>query len=132
MKHVFDHLLRVKGKEIRDRIVLKPQSCRTDQHQPVEPVRGERGNLRGQHTAQGVADDMRAIDLQLVEKIVVVQRKVNHVVNMLDTRSGAKAGMGRGVNGKILGEFLEKRRAHHGAAGTVQKQQRLAVAAPLH
>ena len=77
---------------------------------PANPLGFRRRQLRGHHAAEGVPHDRRRLQLQPVEKLVVVKHQVPQVIQRLDgvRVSGCRAGMLRRVNGVGLRQAVQE------------------------
>jgi hypothetical protein len=68
---------------------------------------------------------------ELVEKVEVIEREVENVVEVLDALPGAESGMRRRIHGETLRQITEKRGPRHRTPGTMQEDQRWALAGAL-
>jgi hypothetical protein len=67
--------------------------------------------------------DVYRLQMQGIEQVVVVDHHVKHVVNMLNARARLKAGMRRGIDREVLGEFDQKGIPATQATSSMEKEQ---------
>src|SRR6266851_5811318 len=99
---------------------FRPLSGMGQMNFPVEPMaqvraagaaRVGRGHLAGDHGAEGVAHEGRALEAQLLQQLLVTEDQVPEAVQVIDVvgRAGARSGMLGGMNGEMLSERVEER-----------------------
>src|SRR5271165_2748162 len=132
MKEQFSKLVELGRENIGYRMRIEPESSRASKNQLLGPMDIERSDFRRQHPAHRMTDDMGALDFQLVHQLVIEQRRIDYVIDMLGPGRCAKSGqMGRDYV-KVLGEVLEKRLEARESYSTVEEEQRVAAPVFLH
>ena len=124
MEGALHQLLRGEGEEVWDRHLVEPQARRANEHEPIQQLRRERGDLGREHSPERMSDDVRLLEPQLVEEVEIVDGEVENVVEVLHTLSGAESGMGWGVHSEAFGQVAEEPRTRHRARSTVQEDER--------
>ena len=109
MKEQGRQFFRVGGEEVRDRMLIDPEPGRRDQHQLARAMHVERGHLRRQHPAHRLADDVGAVQVQVVHQLMVKQRRVDHVVDFFPAGRFAVAGQMRRDHFEIAPQLLQRR-----------------------
>ena len=104
-------------------MVIEPQPHRVRQHELAYPVRAQRGQLSPEHAAHGMAHNVYRLQVQGIEQVVVVDHHVQHVIDLVDTRTRLKARMSGGIDRKMFGEFDQKWVPATQAASPMEKQQ---------
>ena len=113
-------------------IVVEPEARGGHQHELSSDSRAQRGHLRGDHRAEVVPDDVRRVEAQGVEQVVVVQGQVKDIVQVLDAVGLAEPGLDRRVDREPLGQPVEEGRPSAVSEGAVEVDQRIASSCPGH
>ena len=90
--------------------------------------RADRRKLGRKHAAERVTDHIHHLQPERLDELPEVQAHIEHVVDLLDARRLAEAGMLRRVDAAALGETRQEGGVNREAIDAVQIQQRLAVA----
>ena len=95
--------------QVRRRGVVAPEPEGRDQDE-LRRARAERGGqLRGDHPAEEVADQVGGTDAETVEELVVGQDQVEDVVERLDTARALDPGVERCVHRVASREAIQER-----------------------
>ena len=99
---------------------------RIDERQRREPMRGHGGHLRGDPAPERGADEVDAVEPQLVEQIEIVEGEIGDVLDPLGGRRAAVPRMTRQMDPEALGQALVKGQPATGGARPVEEEERRA------
>ena len=126
---VREQLLRRVVEDVEDLAHLGLKPGRRDQHQAIDDVRTHGGHLRRGPPADGVPEEVHAIEPHYVEEPEVEAREVVDALHPVGRVGAAEARMGGGVDRVALGHRVHPAEPAPVAARPVEDQQGIALAA---
>src|SRR5206468_2078234 len=85
-------------RRVTGRRVGAPEAERRDERQAPRASGQDGGKLRGSHAAERMADQVRAVDAERRDELVVGEREVEEILERLDAGRARDAGMRRRVH----------------------------------
>ena len=127
-----EELLGYGEEHIVDLALRRPDAGGTDQHQLVERVRRHGGHFGGEPSAQGETHEVCALEAEVVGGFQIPAGQVAHAHDPFLAFGCAEAGMGRYVEGVVLGEGVVAAEPALVSQLAVQDEQGRAAAALDH
>src|SRR5580700_5132864 len=93
---------------ILDRTLRVPQPHRIDQHELADPFGKSGGILRGNHSAEAMPDEIKAIELKRSEEVVVVKNEIPEIVELRQVCIVHTSRMSGRVDLSLGGQIVEE------------------------
>ncbi len=110
--------------QVGDRMIVAPQPERRDEDEPCHAAGNVRRQLRRDHGAIGMADERDAVEADRLEHIVVMQREVVHIADIVELVDIVETGRDRRDHAVAPGELADHRIVLAYAVRSMQPHER--------